>query len=136
MLLTVNLAFGITAVVLMSLVLRGELAHTLPRDSDGKFKGRHELTPGDFMRLGIVLYHFKGLIRIGLWDIVFLVLRWDRVWWGSALNILFCGLAILGSLAVLKALHLSIPEKDREGYSIFTAPWYPDLPPLKMRWFI
>ena len=136
MLLILNFLFGAGAVIMMALVLYGQLGDTIPKHEDGKIKSRHELTPGDFMRLGIVFYHVKGLLRIALWDVLFLMMNWERTWWGSCLNIFFCSLAIAGSLSILKALHLSIPEKDRDKYNIFTAPWYPDLPPLRMNWFL
>lgn len=140
MMLTLNFAAGLVAAVLMALVLRGSAQYVIARRRDtGRFKRLHELDSGDLMRLGIGVWHLKGLIRVGYYDVWFLALHFAGVRETgrgldvAAMNTLFCLMAAAGATCILAAFYFNIPDDERGGYNWLTSPWHPRPPP--MRWF-
>ena len=129
----VNLALGLAAVALMSLVLRGTIGHVLARHRDMSLKTVKEMDAPDLIRLGIGIWHIGGITRIIMWDVWLLLLLWSRGSLFASINSAFCLLAIGGSLCILAAFYRNIPEEDRSHYSWLTASWYPSPPPLLSR---
>lgn len=125
-----NLVLGIAALFHMLLVLKATSRHFWP---EGGLAGLANWTAGDFMRFGIFAYHLKGLLRIGFYDVYRIAATGgERVYWVAGSNALFCAIALLGSLAVLYAIYIDIPDDERGGYDLYTAPWHPNPPPLRL----
>lgn len=134
----VNIGVAIVAALAVMLVLRGTLYHLFSKGGPRLRLG--EYRPGEWMLLGIGLYHVKALVRIVRWDIyapiygMMHVEGYDRTISTMAWNTGFSVLAIAGSIAVIWALYQNIPKPKREKYRIFglpiLAPWYPGDPPF------
>ena len=128
-LLWVNAFCAALAVFFMLLVLRGVYSHIIAVRHDGKVKSLREMSAGDWMRLGVGMYHIKSLVRIFVWDLIILLMVWNRVWWASSINITLSSIAIMGSIAILIAMYKNIPDEFRNHYNVLTAPWFPSPPP-------
>lgn len=133
MLLTINFLLGVVAVFLMLLVLKGQWMHVVATKKNGGLKKLSLWTPGDWMRLGIALFHIKGLARIGFYDVYRIGVTGERSNWVAISNSTFSLFAIAGSLAVLIALYRNIPDERRMHYNLITAPWYQDPAPIRFR---
>lgn len=149
--IVLNLMSGLVAVALMGLVLRGQYRHAISlvcilfkalwaellevvfkRPSSWTVLARTRfwsMTAGDWMRFAVVIFHIKGVVRIIVYDVAWIVMGNPRDTWVAWWNISFCAMATLGSLAALLAMYLNIPESERHRYSWITAPWWPSPSP-------
>lgn len=117
-----NSIAGAVAVLLMSLVARGFAPHIRV--------GAHDAPA--LMRLSVVIVSAMTLLRMAWWDGLRPILGYlghmpPVVWTtpGIVANTLFNLLAAAAALAALGALHRSLPDEDRAGYTWLTAPFYP-----------
>jgi hypothetical protein len=135
-LLIVNILAAFVAVALIGLVLRGTLYHVFARTRAGDLKHPRDWQAGDWMRVGVGLYHVKALIRIARWDLYQPLWQlaenpdYTRSASAALWNTGFSLAAIVGSLAVLYALYRNIPAKERCNYSIISAAFWPGRPPF------
>lgn len=81
--------------------------------------------------LAVVLLLMKAGSRSLWWDGLELFIGderaavWRQALGGKEINWVFNVLALAAGFAVLKLLHLLIPEEERDNYSPLTAPIYP-----------
>lgn len=130
-LLIARFSIGFVAWCLMLLVTIGFRQSAHPRLLWLTLTGRYTPPPNERMRMSLSLYHLKGILRTGWWDVaaVFAVfMGWlepQVVYFTSVINICFQIMNICGSLLALWALHGKIREPFRSHYNWLTAPFFP-----------
>lgn len=135
----INVMVSSLAVIMMALVLRGTLFHFLARVGEARLKPLSDFRAGDWMRLGVGIYHVKGVVRIARWDVYGPLSAWltdpeyVRSTQAALWNIGFSTASIVGSICVLYALWRNIPANERRGYTLLTSPWWPGKPPFFYR---
>lgn len=127
--ITLRFAVGAVAAIFMGLAIWGFRHVATPAAVLGDTG--EPMSPSALLRASLTVYHVKMFARIAWWDVLVIAgiavgaITMSVAIWASAANVGFNLVSICGSVLALKSQHRSIPEEDRAGYTILTAPFYP-----------
>ena len=83
-------------------------------------------TPGvRSLSRSILLFSISLFLRASYYLTIYLYYGDRNVILGSFTNILHGLILIIGGYYILRVLHLTIPEEERHGWNLITAPFYP-----------
>jgi len=119
-----NEATALVALPFMLLSFRGFAPHFLRRLRQKRWD-----EPEFWMTAILLLAEIKSVARMGYWDVwrPFVTGRFDTMGLaGTLFNAAFNTASIAIGVAGLMVLWLTIPPAQRRGWSIFSAPFYPE----------